>query len=189
MSLQTLAQTLGRPIAVLDIETTGNNTVVNEVIEIAVRVHGYNMESKGVHTLIKARHDITPYAYRVHKIGYRMLKGQPSLIQFANQLDWIYRNCILVGFNSQSSDIPIIRKHLASLGHELPANVLSLDLMRVWHRLSGQTKGKLVEVAQAYSVPKQQAHRAMNDVLLTEGLLTNMVDRHGIDAVMSCCAA
>jgi len=182
--LHDLSDTLGLPICVLDIETSGYYDPWPAAIEIAARVVGQGEESQSIDTLLNQRVPISPFAQRVHGISRAALKGAPDFGSVAARLDWIFSSTLIVGYGSNASDLPTLRKNAQGRGLILPDTTLSLDLQRVWQRLSEQRSGRLGEVARHYGVKPGTAHRAMGDVETTTDLLLAMIDRHGLDKVI-----
>lgn len=185
MNLDTLAKIIGKPIAVVDIEHTGTHDPYPHIIEIAYQLHGYGLEKKSFQTFVNTTQSISSYAYRVHRISHRQLINAPTFETLLPPILWIHQNCLLVGYNSNSCDLPIINKNaLPHLnGKSLPMNEHTLDVQRLWHRLSGQKKGTLTDVANHYSASIGTTHRAMGDVVTTQNVLIKMINQHGIAQV------
>lgn len=184
MSIESIAGVFGRPIAVLDIETSGGNRETNAVVEIAIKVYGFGCEHAGINALIDPEGDISYHASRIHGITKVDVEGKHTLEPYCERIKWILEECIVVGYNSNSSDIPVIINAARRYGHEIPVPNKTIDLYRVWVRLSGEREGKLADVARRYGVTPGKAHRALGDVETTASLLEAMAEWHGLEDIV-----
>src|SRR3954467_15823882 len=95
---------LKRPLAVIDLETTGTNVATDRIIEIAIiKV----FPDKSIQSKVKrmlARIPIPPSSAAIHGISDEDIKDCPSFKQAANELRQFMENCDIAGYNSNRFD-------------------------------------------------------------------------------------
>ena len=180
-----LSQHLDRPVAILDTETTGFISPRAGLVEIAVLTINPEGIQESRDTLIHPGMSIPPMASRIHGIYDRDVRDAPRLnADLAQSINYLMRTHAIGGYNSRAFDVPFICGDLQRNGFEAVRPEVQIDVQDIWRRVSGQQKGKLVEVAEHYGVQVDgPAHRALADVQMTAGLLNAMIERHGMDAV------
>jgi DNA polymerase-3 subunit epsilon len=185
-----LYQYLGRPVVILDFETTGLNPQTDRVIEIACVLH----DRGGRHEFqAMVRPDVIPdplpeFVTERSGITLEMIKGgSPSLVAFSHLRMVLADVDLLVGHNLAKFDLAFLKMELFRNGLA-PWSGDFIDTMvlatftgtgiertnRGGYRMLGTT---LTDVCQALAVPLEGAHRAMNDVRATEEILGPLYHR------------
>ncbi len=172
-----LAQRIGRPIYVIDLETTG---FVNPgVVEIACLKAMGNGNVTYKSTLVNPERRIDPRATAVHGISMRDVKDSKNLSHWLDFLANACKNGIVSGFNIVGYDLRVLRDNALHYKHSGIGEATALDARDLWKNVSGSSKGKLVDVAQHYGVKVENAHRALGDTLMTAHVLEAMLIKHG----------
>src|SRR5215510_14183595 len=109
---------LKKPIAFIDLETTGTNLGIDRIVEIAI-VKILTDGTKGVkRKLINPEMPIPTGASDVHGITDDMVKDAPTFKQVAHELKQVLDGCDLAGYNSNRFDIPMLMEEFLRAGIE-----------------------------------------------------------------------
>ena len=103
-----MALQLQRPIAFIDLETTGTNLGTDRIVEIAIVKIGKDGQQQTKRKLINPEMPIPAGASDIHGITDEMVKDAPVFRQVANELKQFLENCDLAGYNSNRFDIPLL---------------------------------------------------------------------------------
>ena len=117
---------LNRPIAFIDLETTGLNPSFDRIIELSVlKVHPDGSEEvKSVR--VNPEMPISAGATRVHGIKDEDVAGEPTFGCYAKNLMAFLDGCDLAGFNAIRFDLPMLRAEFARVGMQLDLGVVNL---------------------------------------------------------------
>lgn len=164
-------------VVCLDVETTGLNPRVDEVLQIAlVRGDGKLLVSRYVRP---EHHSSWPSAQRIHGISPSMLKGCPSLSSLKPQIEPILADAdLIVGYNVDF-DLSFLRAAGVFVGSS-PV----FDAMREFAPVVGRWNANrqryawvsLAYCAQFYGIPLR-AHDALEDACATLGCFWAMLER------------
>ena len=99
---------LTRPLAVIDLETTGINLGTDRIVEIAIVKIAPDGKKIVKRKLINPEMTISPVSVAIHGITDEMVKDAPTFKQVANELKQFIENCDLAGYNSNRFDIPLL---------------------------------------------------------------------------------
>lgn len=135
-----MALQLARPIAFIDLETTGVNIAVDRVIEIAI-IKILPDKSKAVkHKLINPKMPIPKASSAVHGITDEKVKDAPTFKEVANELKQFIDNADLSGYNSNRFDIPLLMEEFLRAGITLEMhNRRMLDVQTIFHMMEKRT--------------------------------------------------
>ncbi|MEG0775460.1 3'-5' exonuclease [Clostridium sp.] len=138
---------------ILDTETTGLEDD-DEIIEISI------IDTEGnilLNTLVSTEKPISDEAYDVHGISHEELKGKPTIKELAPQLDEIFKNKVVLIYNSDFD-----RRMLTQSGYE--GSFKSICLMRDYMGYMDSEKYISLSKAMYYEdVENVQVHRALGD--------------------------
>src|SRR5882672_12449856 len=99
---------LTKPIAFIDLETTGTNLGSDRIVEIAI-VKILTDGTKSVkRKIINPEMSIPKVASDIHGITDEMVKDAPTFKQMANELKQMLDGCDIAGYNSNRFDIPLL---------------------------------------------------------------------------------
>ncbi len=159
-----------RPLAFLDVETTGLSAWFGDrICEIAIlRCQGEQILAS-FDTLVDPQRRISPGASRVNGLTDQDVKGAPLFNEIAPQVETLLQDAVIVAHNAPF-DLGFVRSELGRLGKSLPSVEVidTLQLARQYFRFHSNS---LQAIADALSIERSTAHRAMADVLTTRAVL------------------
>ena len=133
---------LTRPLAFIDLETTGINISADRIVEIAIVRIGTDGVKAVKRKLINPEMPIPPGATAVHGISNEMVKDAPTFKQAANEIKQFIENCDLAGYNSNRFDIPMLVEEFIRAGIEVDLKDRKLvDVQKVFHMMEQRTLG------------------------------------------------
>ena len=109
---------LTRPLAIIDLETTGVNLGTDRIIEIAIVKVMPDGKKIVKRKLINPEMPISSTSIDIHGITNEMVKDAPTFRQVANELKQFLDNCDLAGYNSNRFDIPMLVEEFLRIGME-----------------------------------------------------------------------
>lgn len=174
----TLPIPLDRPLAVLDLETTGLSIARDRIIELAVlrmdpggsvdeRVRRFN---PGI--------PIPPEATAVHGIRDEDVAHEPPFAARARSLLELLDPCDLAGFNLRRFDLPLLLAEFRRAGLHLETRGRRLiDVKMIFHR---EEPRDLAAAARFY-LGREPAgtHSALGDVRTSAAVLAAQIERYG----------
>ena len=185
MSLQVL-----RPLAIIDLETTGINVANDKIIEIAIVKLLTDGSTVTKRKFINPQIPIAKSSSDVHGITNEMLKDAPTFKQVANEIKQFLDNCDLGGYNSNRFDIPMLVEEFLRAGLEFSMEGRKLvDVQKIFHSMEQRT------LAAAYKFYCNKlhtnAHSAEADAMATLEILHAQVVRYPeigvtIESILNC---
>ena len=109
---------LSRPIAFIDLETTGVTVSTDRIVEIAIVKISPDGSKVVKRKLVNPLMPIPAGASAVHGISDEMVKDAPTFKQIANEVKQFLENCDLGGYNSNRFDIPMLIEEFLRAGIE-----------------------------------------------------------------------
>lgn len=174
----TLPIQLNRPIAFLDIESTGLNRARDRIVELALlilqpdgrvdeRVRRFN---PGI--------PIPPEATAVHRISDADVADEEPFRRRARSLAALLEDCDLAGFNIRAFDLPMLLEEFRRA--EVPFDMRDrglIDVQMIFHR---QEPRDLAAAARFYLEKDHddEAHTARGDVRVTARVLAEQLSRY-----------
>lgn len=133
---------LTKPLAFIDLETTGVNLAVDRIVEIAIVKTLPDGKRIVKRKLINPQMPIPKGASDVHGITDEMVKDAPSFKQIAHELKQILDGCDLAGYNSNRFDIPLLIEEFlrADVEFDMRGRKL-LDVQNIFHKMEQRTLG------------------------------------------------
>ena len=168
---------LSRPLAVIDLETTGINLSSDRIVEIAIVKIMPDGTRTEKHKLIHPEMPIPKASSDIHGITDDKIKDSPTFRQAANELKQFLDHCDLAGYNSNRFDIPLLFEEFLRVGIELDMKGRRLvDVQRIFHLMEQRT----LTAAYKFYCDKihDGAHGAMADAAATWEILTAQVVRY-----------
>lgn len=162
-------------LAVLDVETTGlHPTGGDRIIEIAVAVSQGGEISETFVSLVNPQRPISPGAQRVNGITAAMVANAPLFRDVALDVLRLLDDVVLVGHNTPF-DLGFLSTEMFLAGRALPS-LVALDTLRLAREVYVSGSYALGTIAAGLGVHVEgQAHRAMADVLMTHGVLQQLI--------------
>ncbi|MGG9971920.1 exonuclease domain-containing protein [Ferruginibacter sp. SUN002] len=172
MSLQ-----LTRPIAFIDLETTGVSLTADRIVEIAIIKILPDGTRQVKRKLINPQIPIPQQSSDIHGITDEMVKDAPTFKQAANELKQFIENCDLGGYNSNRFDIPLLMEEFLRSGLEMDLTTRRMvDVQHIFYTMEPRT------LTAAYKFYCQKdlvgAHGAEADVSATIDVLLSQMDRY-----------
>jgi DNA polymerase III subunit epsilon len=172
-----MALQLTRPIAFIDLETTGVNIAIDRVIEIAIIKILPDKTKVVKHKLVNPQMPIPKASSAVHGITDDKVKDSPTFKEVANELKQFIDNADLSGYNSNRFDIPLLMEEFLRAGITLDMNNRRmLDVQTIFHMMEKRT------LAAAYKFycekELEDAHSAEADATATWEILEAQLLRY-----------
>ncbi len=168
---------LTRPLAVIDLETTGTNVATDRIIEIAIiKV----MPDRTVQNKVKRIHPgmpIPPASSAIHGISDDDVKDAPQFKQVANELRQFLDHCDIAGYNSNRFDIPVLVEEFLRAGMTFDVDSRRfIDVQKIFHLMEKRT----LSAAYKFYCDKDlmNAHSAEADALATFEILEAQLQRY-----------
>jgi len=131
---------LTRPIAFIDLETTGVHISNDRIVEIAIVKIFTDGTNQVKRKLINPLMPIPACSSAIHGITDEMVKDAPSFKQVANELKQFIENCDLGGYNSNRFDVPMLIEEFLRAGIEFTTDDRKLvDVQKVFHLMEQRT--------------------------------------------------
>ena len=168
---------LKRPVAFIDLETTGTNLATDRIVELAIVKIGTDGSKLVKRRLLNPLVPIPKGSSDIHGISDEMVKDAPTFKQVANEIKQFLENCDLGGYNSNRFDIPLLAEEFLRAGMDFTIDDRKLlDVQRVFHLMEQRTLGA------AYKFYCQKtlegAHGAEVDATATWEILEAQIDRY-----------
>jgi len=168
---------LKRPLAFIDLETTGINVSKDKIIEIAIIKILPDGTRQSKVKRINPEIPIPPESSQIHGITNEDLKNSPTFREVANELRQFLAGCDLAGYNSNRFDIPMLVEEFLRVGQNLETSGrVFIDVQRIFHLMEKRT----LEAAYKFYCQKdlQDAHSAEADAVATFEILEAQINRY-----------
>lgn len=168
---------LNRPLAFIDLETTGTNIGTDKIVEIAVIKIMPDGNKLVKRKLINPQMPIPASASDIHGITDEMVKDAPTFKQVANEVKQFLENCDLGGYNSNRFDVPMLIEEFIRSGLEFSTDGRKMvDVQKVFHLMEQRT----LSAAYKFYCSKilDGAHSAEADATATWEVLEAQVERY-----------
>jgi len=180
---------LTRPVAFIDLETTGVNLSSDRIVEIAIIKVLPDGERQVKRKLINPEMPIPKQTTDIHGISDEMVKDAPTFKQAGNEIKQFLENCDLGGYNSNRFDIPMLMEEFLRAGMEVDlSNRRMIDVQHIFYSMEPRT----LTAAYKFYCQKElvDAHSAEADVQATIDVLLAQLDRYkdlgnSIDSILS----
>ena len=180
---------LTRPIAFIDLETTGVSLSSDRIVEIAIIKLMADGERQVKRKLINPQMPIPKITSDIHGITDEMVKDAPTFKQSANEIKMFMENCDLGGYNSNRFDIPILMEEFLRAGMDVDLSTRRMiDVQHIFYTMEPRT----LSAAYKFFCEKElvDAHSAEADVEATIEVLDAQLKRYSklgntIDSVLS----
>lgn len=169
---------LTRPIAFIDLETTGVNLSTDRIVEIAIvklMTDGTRLVKR---KLLNPQIAIPQSSSDIHGITDEMVKDAPTFKQAGNEIKQFLEGCDLGGYNSNRFDIPILMEEFLRAGMEEVdlSQQRMIDVQHIFYQMEPRT----LTAAYKYYCDKEleNAHSAEVDIKATIEVLEAQVTRY-----------
>ena len=179
---------LTKPLAFIDLETTGINLATDRIIEIAIIKVLPDGKRSIKRKLINPGMPIPKQSSDVHGITDEMVKDAPAFKDVAHELKQMLDGCDIAGYNSNRFDIPLLVEEFlrADVDFDMKGRRL-LDVQNIFHKMEQRT----LSAAYKFYCNKNLdgAHGAEVDASATHEILIAQLERYpdlgtSIDSVL-----
>ncbi len=168
---------LTRPIAFIDLETTGVNLSTDRIIEVAIIKILPDGTRQVKRKLINPGMPIPPQSTEIHGITDEMVKDAVTFKQAGNELKQFIENCDMGGYNSNRFDIPMLMEEFLRAGMDVDLSTRRMvDVQHIFYTMEPRT----LTAAYKYYCEKEliNAHGAETDVNATIDVLLSQLKRY-----------
>ena len=168
---------LTKPLAFIDLETTGVNLAIDRIIEIAIVKVLPDGKRTVKRKLINPQMPIPKQSSDVHGITDEMVKDAPTFKEVAHELKQMLDGCDIAGYNSNRFDIPMLVEEFlrAEVDFDMKGRRL-VDVQNIFHKMEQRT------LSAAYKVycnkVLEGAHSAEIDATATHEILIAQLQRY-----------
>jgi DNA polymerase-3 subunit epsilon len=137
---------LQRPLAFIDLETTGINLGSDRIVEIAIVKIMPDGSKLVKRKLINPEKPIPPQTTEIHGITNEMVKDAPTFRQAANEIKQFLDNCDISGYNSNKFDIPLLVEEFLRVEQDFKIDSRRLlDVQKIFHMMEPRTLSAAVK--------------------------------------------
>jgi DNA polymerase-3 subunit epsilon len=155
-----------RPIAFIDLETTGVSLSTDRIVEIAIIKLLPDGSRQVKRKLINPQIAIPKVTSDIHGITNEMVKDAPTFKQVANEVKMYIEGCDLGGYNSNRFDIPMLMEEFLRSGMDVDLSKRKMvDVQHIFYTMEPRT----LTAAYKFFCEKElvDAHSAEADVSAT----------------------
>ena len=168
---------LGRPLVVLDLESTGPNPHSDRIVEIAFCRIETTGQAKHASCRVNPGVPIPTEATEVHHITDEDVAGKRTFEEIAPALNTFLVNCDLAGYGIARFDIPLLRAEFRRAGIEFSTEGRStLDALDIFFHY--QPRDLKAAVLHYTGQEIEDAHSAEGDVLSAMLVLNGQLREH-----------
>jgi DNA polymerase-3 subunit epsilon len=168
---------LKRPIAFIDLETTGVSLSTDRIVEVAIIKLLPDNTRQVKRKLINPQMPIPKSSTDIHGITDEMVKDAPTFKQAANEIKVFIDGCDLGGYNSNRFDIPILMEEFLRVGLDIDLSKRKMvDVQHIFYTMEPRT----LSAAYKFFCNKEliDAHSAEADVSATIDVFMAQLDRY-----------
>lgn len=170
-----------RPIY-YDTETTGVRSDKDRIIEIAAFDP---VEDRTFIKLINPEIEIPKEATAIHHITNEMVKDAPTFKEVGKEFaDFCAGEVVLIAHNNDNFDKLFLEHEYKRAGLEMPAFVYIDSLKWARKYRPDLPRHTLQSLRELYGIAANNAHRALDDVLVLHKVFSYMIDDLSIETVM-----
>lgn len=168
---------LTRPIAFIDIESTGVNPQQDRIIEIGVIKIHLDGREEFLSSLINPNISIPPDAIKIHGITDADVMGKPHFREFAPQLLEFIKDCDLGGFAINRFDLPLLEAEFQRAGVSYSRKEkLIVDVLTIYHEF--EPRNLSAAYKKYCNKELEGAHRSEVDVRATVDVFKSQLEQH-----------
>ncbi len=166
-----------RPMAFIDLETTGIKVATDRIVEICI-LRSQPDGSTSIKTLrINPEMDIPWESTNIHGITNEDVRDCPTFKQVAHELVQFLDSCDLAGYNSNHFDIPLLVEEFLRVDVDFDLKGRRLvDVQNIFHKMEPRN----LAAAYKFYCDKEliNAHSAEADTIATYEILKAQLDRY-----------
>ncbi|MEO6883724.1 MAG: exonuclease domain-containing protein [Bacteroidia bacterium] len=168
---------LSKPLAFIDLETTGVNVGSDRIVEISI----LKLFPDGTKELKSQRINptipIPIFVSKIHNIYDKDIVNEPTFKAMAHTFSAFLENCDLAGYNSNKFDIPLLVEEFlrADIDFEIKGRKL-IDVQNIFHQMEQRTLSAAYKFYCAKTL--ENAHSAEADTIATYEVLEAQLEKY-----------
>ena len=168
---------LKRPIAFIDLETTGINVATDRIVEFSVLKISPNGKEEWMSTRVNPEMPIPPKSTAIHGIKDEDVAKSPTFKEVAKNLATYLEGCDLAGYNAIKFDIPVLAEEFLRVNIDFTFTKRKyVDVQVIFHKKEQRT----LSAAYLFYCKKdlEGAHGSKADTAATFEILKSQLDRY-----------
>jgi DNA polymerase-3 subunit epsilon len=168
---------LKRPIAFIDLETTGINVSTDRIVELSVLKIAPNGKEEWMTTRVNPEMAIPYKSTAIHGIKDEDVIKSPTFKEIARNLSAFLEGCDLAGYNAIKFDIPVLAEEFLRVNVDFSFRKRRyVDVQVIFHKKEQRT---LSAAYQFYCKKElEDAHSSKADTAATFEILKSQLDRY-----------
>jgi DNA polymerase-3 subunit epsilon len=168
---------LKRPLAFLDLETTGINISNDRIVELSVLKISPNGKEEWMTTRVNPEMAIPPKTTAIHGITDEDVANSPKFVEVAKKLAAFLEGCDLAGYNAIKFDLPVLAEEFLRVNIDFNFKKRRyVDVQVIFHKKEQRT---LAAAYQFYcNKDLHDAHSSKADTAATFEVLKSQLDRY-----------
>ena len=168
---------LKRPLAFIDLETTGINVSTDRIVELSVLKISPNGTEEWMITRVNPEMAIPAKSTAIHGIKDEDVAKSPTFKEIAKNLASFLEGCDLAGYNAVKFDIPVLAEEFLRVNSDFSfIKRKYIDVQVIFHKKEQRT----LSAAYQFYCKKDLAgaHSSMADTSATYEILKSQLDRY-----------
>jgi DNA polymerase III subunit epsilon len=168
---------LKKPLAFIDLETTGTNLGTDRIIEIAIVKILPDGTRSIKRKILNPEMPIPKNTSDIHGFTDEMVKDAPTFRQVAQELKQMLDGCDIAGYNSNRFDIPMLVEEFLRVGVDFDMKGRKMvDVQHIFHKMEQRT----LSAAYKFYCNKclEGAHAAEVDATATYEILIAQLEKY-----------
>ena len=168
---------LKRPIAFIDLETTGINVSSDRIVELSVLKISPTGKEQWMSTRVNPEMAIPPKSTAIHGIKDEDIAKSPTFKEVARNLAAFLEGCDLAGYNAIKFDIPVLAEEFLRVNIDFSfIKRRYIDVQVIFHKKEQRT----LSAAYQFYCKKdlEDAHSSKADTAATFEILKSQLDRY-----------
>jgi len=131
---------LKKPIAFIDLETTGINIATDRIVEISILRIDPGGKKDSVTLRVNPEMPIPPESTAVHGISDDDVADAPTFAQVARNIARMLEGCDLAGYNAGRFDIPLLAEEFLRVNVDVDLKRCRIvDVQNIFHKMEQRT--------------------------------------------------
>ncbi len=177
IKLESMNLTLNKPLAFIDLETTGVTVGSDRIVEISILKLMLNGDKLVFTKRINPEIPIPLFASQVHGIYDNDIANEPTFGQLALEIANFIGNADLAGYNSNKFDVPLLVDEFLRVDFSFDMKGRKMvDVQNIFHKMEQRT----LSAAYKFYCNKEiiNAHSAEADILATYEVFIAQLERY-----------
>ncbi|MFO7619932.1 MAG: 3'-5' exonuclease [Bacteroidales bacterium] len=168
---------LRRPIAFIDLETTGISVSTDRIVELSVLKISPGGREEWMTTLVNPEMPVPPKSTAIHGITDEDVAGAPTFREVAAKLAMFLEGCDLAGYNAIKFDIPLLAEEFLRINMDFNFRKHKyVDVQVIFHKKEQRTLSAAYQFYCNKSL--ENAHSSKADTGAAYEILKAQLDRY-----------